>query len=382
MQDSQRSLLTQQEPPQSRRMALLAALLLGAGLSANALVRLNGEASTAPRLAPLKIYAAGSGEDMFALTETVDEVISLAGKARPAVLYLGTATYDAPAARQKQTSGFEARGCRVSALRVAWDTPGEAEMRNAMMGADVILISGGNTLFAIDRWRRLGVDALLRRAAARGAVLAGGSAGFISLCEGGHSDSMEPASYKNPPGPQLALMNASWAYIRVPGVGLLKGLCCPHYDVTGSNGVERADDFTAMLRHHSGEDGIGVDNWAAIAVDGDHYRVVSRRGKPGSVARDGGGFVAKGAGSPGVWKLRIGAMGSLERARAVHAPRRHCPARSEPRPARRRSPLGRGSWTSCWAVRGTWPRTRCWRSRGRRTRTTGGRLCGTGQGGE
>eukprot|EP00966_Prymnesium_polylepis_P019276 444678-Prymnesium_polylepis.1 len=153
-----------------------------------------------------------------------------------------------------------------------------------------------------------------------GVVLSGGSAGFISLCNGGHSDSMEPDSYKNPPGPLLnasaaakAAVDANWAYIRVPGLGLINNLCCPHYDMTGSNGVHRAVDFTNMISRHGGESAIGIDNWAALVIDGDSYRVVSREGYPGSVSADGA-FSANRTGTPGLWRLRIDvASGALER---------------------------------------------------------------------
>lgn len=46
-----------------------------------------------------------------------------------------------------------------------------------MEKADIILVSGGNTLYAVDRWTYLGLDELLRGAAHRGKVMAGGSAG-------------------------------------------------------------------------------------------------------------------------------------------------------------------------------------------------------------
>ena len=58
--------------------------------------------------------------------------------------------------------------------------------------ADIILVSGGNTLFAIDRWVKIGLAPLLKAAAARGAVLTGGSAGAICWFDSGHSDSMDP----------------------------------------------------------------------------------------------------------------------------------------------------------------------------------------------
>jgi len=61
-----------------------------------------------------------------------------------------------------------------------------------------------------------------------------------------HSDSMDPSSYKNPPGPLLnpnmtaEEMNA-WAYVRVPGTGILPGLFCPHYDVRASQNLLLVD---------------------------------------------------------------------------------------------------------------------------------------------
>ena len=49
-----------------------------------------------------------------------------------------------------------------------------AAQREAAIGeADIIVVSGGNTLFAVTRWRRLGVDLLLKQAMERGAVLCG-----------------------------------------------------------------------------------------------------------------------------------------------------------------------------------------------------------------
>ena len=54
-----------------------------------------------------------------------------------------------------------------------------AQRAAKIAAADIIVVSGGNTLFAVTRWRRLGVDVLLREAMERGAVLCGGSAGAI-----------------------------------------------------------------------------------------------------------------------------------------------------------------------------------------------------------
>jgi len=86
-----------------------------------------------------------------------------------------------------------------------------------------------------------------------------------------HSDSMDSDSYRDS---QLAAFKAgaatgeipgsdaagaepaakkAWSYVRVSGLGLLRGLCCPHYDRVQSNGVPRAVDLEAMLLRHKGE---------------------------------------------------------------------------------------------------------------------------------
>ena len=123
-----------------------------------------------------RIYAAGSGLDMLSQPDTVNEVIALANSTTPpSVLYIGTATFDEPGAREQQTAGFAARGCAVSSLDVAWLSPATADLEAAFAAADIILISGGNTLFAVDRWAKLGMDSLMKDALARGAVLSGGA---------------------------------------------------------------------------------------------------------------------------------------------------------------------------------------------------------------
>ncbi|HSF30712.1 MAG TPA: Type 1 glutamine amidotransferase-like domain-containing protein, partial [Candidatus Tectomicrobia bacterium] len=136
-----------------------------------------------------RIVAAGSGREGLAEPQIRDAIIHLSHKATPSVLYLGTATYDLAGPEAEQTGRFVEVGCAVTALKFASCTPSDEEMQERFEHTDVIIASGGNTLFAVDRWRRLGVDHLIRQALQRGAVLSGGSAGAISWFDGGHSDS-------------------------------------------------------------------------------------------------------------------------------------------------------------------------------------------------
>ena len=266
-----------------------------------------------------KIYAAGSGEDMFSLPETAIEVIELSEKQFPTILYIGTATYDDDKSQHTQTKEFSKRGCQITALKVAKRKPSHEELDAKFSKADIIIISGGNTLYAIDRWKRLGIDERIRQAGDEGKVLAGGSAGGIVWFDGGHSDSMDPTTYIKPPGPFIREslskkeLDKSWAYIRVPGLSILPGLFCPHYDKTEGNGELRAKNFRKMLQMHSGERGIAIDNWAAFVVDGNNYRVISRKGKGGSVGKNGEYTSDDKTGRPGGFILEIDEQGRQQR---------------------------------------------------------------------
>ncbi len=269
-----------------------------------------------PAAGPRRIVAAGSGREGLGEPQIRDAIMELSQKAVPSVLYLGTATYDVAAPEAEQTAKFVEAGCSVTALELASRTPAYEAMQDRFEQADVIIASGGNTLFAVDRWKRLGVDRLIRQALWRGAVLSGGSAGAICWFDGGHSDSMDPQTYKTymlmaaeeqaQTSQTAALSEAErtgWAYIRVPGLSLLPGLCCPHHDRTQSNGILRAVDFDAMLLRHAGETGLGIDHFADLVVDGESYRVISIADRPGSV--DGTRFCPDRGGVPGIWKKTV-----------------------------------------------------------------------------
>ena len=111
--------------------------------------------------------------------------------------------------------------------------------------------------------------------------MAGGSAGAICWFDGGHSDSMDPSFYfktltDESAAAALTLEKlTSWKYIRVPCLGFLPGLVCPHFDKTQSNGTARAADFDEMMRRHPGETGVGIDHFAALVVEGNRYSVLS-----------------------------------------------------------------------------------------------------------
>mmetsp|Transcript_5902 Transcript_5902/g.7449 ORF Transcript_5902/g.7449 Transcript_5902/m.7449 type:complete len:434 (+) Transcript_5902:60-1361(+) len=285
---------------------------------------------------------AGSGSGCLSDATFAKEILQLLPPSSPSrrrsedggpnVLYLGTATYDLPAPRARQTDRLKELGCTINSLDVSIRSPSQSDIRTAIESADIILVGGGNTLYAVDRWTRLGMIPLLREASERGAVLAGGSAGAIWVFDGGHSDSADPDTFRramldaaaaginakkgmsqceeehedeSSAAPASGKETKDWKYVRVPGLGFLPGLCCPHGDMVQSNGVPRSDDFDEMLLRHDGERGICIDHWAALLIKGGEYRIVCCENRPGSVVIDRGTsetkFCPDRTGKPGVW---------------------------------------------------------------------------------
>jgi dipeptidase E len=243
------------------------------------------------------------------------------------VLYIGTATYDLPGPKNNQTIRFMEAGCKILDIKCAHesDCTSRDDMVKYCEAADIIIVSGGNTLFAVDKWHSCGLTQHLRAAADRGAVLSGGSAGAICWFDGGHSDSADPDSFfakmthdaevacagrsttatdESSSAPSCAADVKVWEYIRVPCLGFFPGLVCPHADKVQSNGVLRMTDFDAMMLRHSAERGICIDHFAALVVEGELYSVLSLPGRPGSVLPDGS-FSPLQKGMPGIWMKNV-----------------------------------------------------------------------------
>ena len=264
------------------------------------------------RVKRLRAVLAGSGSDAMTSKEINDAVWGLLPEskrsAKPKLAYLGTPTYDSKAAMERQCSALVERGAELSPVFVCSSGKLDAASEKAVKECDILVCSGGNPAFAMQAWRATGLDRgcwlgraqsllatvvlplgrpgptllglrsplphlstppppeLIRAAAERGAVLCGGSCGFIWLFDAGHSDSGDPDSFSEPAKERLgaeAVASKDWKYLRVPCLGFLPGLAGPHFDKVQSNGVLRATDFGEMMKRHPEERGIGVDHWAA-----------------------------------------------------------------------------------------------------------------------
>ncbi|HET8652116.1 MAG TPA: peptidase E [Gaiellaceae bacterium] len=136
-------------------------------------------------------------------------LVGLTGKERPRLLYIGTASAEAPDQALRNYDRF-GRLAEVSRLEF-FPWPPE-DLRTTVLEQDLIFVGGGSTANMLAIWRLHGVDALLREALEAGVVLSGSSAGGICWFEHGVTDSF---------GPQLERMEC---------LGFLQGSFCPHWD--------------------------------------------------------------------------------------------------------------------------------------------------------
>ncbi len=197
------------------------------------------------------------------------EIIKLSGKKKPRVLFIPTASSDAEGYVKAFRKHFGKRlDCETDELLLVNEKLSKKTISEKILSADIVYVGGGNTLKMMKIWRKLGVDKLLRKALRKGVVLCGVSAGAICWFEYGHSDSM---SYYNP---------KNWEYMRVKGLGFIKGIHCPHYNGE-TRGVKRRKNFIEFMKKYS-EMGIALDNYSAIEFINNKYRVITAKKNAGA----------------------------------------------------------------------------------------------------
>jgi dipeptidase E len=235
------------------------------------------------------IVAIGGGQIGKKETVPIDrEIIRLSRKPHPKLLFIPTASSDSEEYWQRVQNYFGGfLKCKTEVLFLVRERPSPRELKDKILSTDIIYVGGGNTLFMMRLWRRLGVDKLLIKAYENGTVLAGVSAGSICWFDSGHSDSM---SFYHP---------EKWEYINVRGLGLIPGIHCPHYNGR-TLGAPRRKHFREMIQKIGGV-GIAIENNCAIEFKDGRIHKVLRSKKSARAYR--------------VYKLR-GEMVSEE----IHAP--------------------------------------------------------------
>ncbi|MEK9166880.1 MAG: peptidase E [Patescibacteria group bacterium] len=209
----------------------------------------------------MPIITIGGGSMSKDETLAIDkEIVRLAKKAKPSLLFIPTASDDDLKYWASVDEHFKKLGCKTDVLFLIRENPNHKEIALKISAADIIYIGGGNTLKMMKLWRKLGVDKILKTAWKNEKILCGISAGSICWYESGHSDSMSFYSPKK------------WDYIKVRGLGFLKGIHCPHYNGRTLR-IARRTSFKKMIAKTGGI-GFAVDNGCALVYEGEKMRVI------------------------------------------------------------------------------------------------------------
>jgi dipeptidase E len=214
------------------------------------------------------IVAVGGGEIAEGETLAIDrEIIRLSGRTSPRALFVPTASSDAVGYWDTFRGYFgDQLGCTTDVLWLIRERPSRREIEKKILSADFVYVGGGNSLRMLRRWRFLGVDAVFGRAYRQGVVLSGISAGALCWFNYGTSDSM---SFYDSSDVKL---------IRVRALGLISAVASPHH----INEPARTPALVDIMRRTPGV-GLAIDDYAALVIRGDRYRIVSSR--PGATVR-------------------------------------------------------------------------------------------------
>jgi len=119
-------------------------------------------------------------------------------------------------------------------------------LNKVLLNQDLIYVGGGNTRAMLAVWQEWNLGEILKNAWHSGVVIAGISAGAICWFEYGGSDS----TYCSELSP-------------LPGLGLIKGSCTPHYDGESN----RRPNFHSLMKSGQLPSGIGIDDGVGVLFE-------------------------------------------------------------------------------------------------------------------
>ncbi len=201
----------------------------------------------------------GGGFSMEPRNPRLDRwLLSLTGKRRPRVLFVPTASGDAPDYIARFHRAFAKHGCEPSHLQLFNRTV--RKLRDFVLRQHIVYVGGGSTANMLAVWRVHGLDAILREAWENGTLLCGVSAGANCWFESSLTDSF---------GRPLRPLR--------DGLALLAGSFCPHYD--GER--DRRAAYRRLIGSGELPSGWAAEDGVAVLFDGARFTeaVASRPGR-------------------------------------------------------------------------------------------------------
>tara|TARA_B100001057_G_scaffold60696_1_gene53898 strand:- start:94 stop:873 length:780 start_codon:yes stop_codon:yes gene_type:complete len=202
-------------------------------------------AAVKPNTMEIQIYAIGGSE--FTHEDTApgrdvmleDRLLALAPK-MPKIGYIGHASDDDP---DRLKSFYNKFSSRAQTSHLPLDASASTAW-NFAAGLDILYVSGGSTKQMLNHWKATGFDDVFKEAGRRGVILAGVSAGAICWFT------------------DLLLGTSDQGFELLPGLGLVRGSACPHYD----SEPKRRDAYDSAIAAGRLAPGLAIDDGVAVHI--------------------------------------------------------------------------------------------------------------------
>lgn len=203
------------------------------------------------------LIAIGGGETTQAATESIDtHICDLAGGASPPVLFLPTASGDAPDYCDTFDSYYGNRlGCQTRHLTLSDESTARDRIQSELNWADIVYVGGGSLPRLLDVWQQTELGRMLYDSWQAGTIIAGLSAGAMCWFTAGLTDAGDGKGYNI-----------------VECLDWIPDLAC-----TAHASDERRRAFRASLE--PGQVGLALEDGAAVELADGGYRVRSATGQ-------------------------------------------------------------------------------------------------------
>lgn len=178
-------------------------------------------------------------------TEEIDkEIVKLSEKTNPKLLFIGTASSHSEKYFCVIKDIYTKLGCIVSNLDIINNNFNKDKLEEIVLDNDIIYVGGGNTRFMLEKWRKCGLDKILKQAYEKNIVLSGLSAG--SYCW------------------------FKYNYDLIEGLGLIDAINCVHYEI--KNEESKNKFYKVVIEKNM--IGYAIDNCVALKFIDDKVSVI------------------------------------------------------------------------------------------------------------
>ena len=206
----------------------------------------------------------GHNNHPYETKEIDEEVVRMTNKEKPVFLFIGLASSFSDSYYDVMKEIYKKLGCKTTYLKKSNILNNPNIVEKKISEADIIYMSGGDTTKLVNALREYHIDELLFKAAERGCVLSGISAGAIAISKSGLSD-------------YQITQNISNNYTFTEGLGILDIVICPHAD-----DLKRQEDLKTSLKDTKVKV-LALENGTALRVEDENFKIV--RGIPNAKAR-------------------------------------------------------------------------------------------------